>query len=321
LLLLKGGTMNKNKCNLIIALFTLIIVISGCAGKKMIQPTSSAEDRDNAEILVDKGSDYFLQERYELAINTWEEVLKTLPDDEQIHNYIGRAYSKLGDYDRAVSWFTTAVEIDQLYYEAIFNLGVMYFVKSEYESALKYFEQCLKVNPDHQLSKRNYDVTKRLLAGEIDPKAFELYQTAGEVKNAKKQIELYQQILTIDPNYSEVYNNLGVALYYEGRLDESVIVVKKSLDLKPNYAEAHNNLAFIYEFLGEYELAVRHYLAAIKLKPAYTLAMNNLGNTYYKMKQYKNSQKVWKKTLEIDPENKEAKKHLFDLEKVYKTEK
>ena len=76
-----------------------------------------------------------------------------------------------------------------------------------------------------------------------DPKAFELYQTAGEVINGKKQIELYQQILAIDPNYSEVYNNLGVALYYEGRLDESVIVIKKSLDLKPNYAEAHNNLA------------------------------------------------------------------------------
>ena len=47
------------------------------------------------------------------------------------------------------------------------------------------------------------------------------------------------------PEFPEAHNNLGNALYLQGRFDEAVAHYEEALRLRPGYAEAHSNLGLL----------------------------------------------------------------------------
>ena len=43
------------------------------------------------------------------------------------------------------------------------------------------------------------------------------------------------------------YNNMGVALHNQGRLDDAIDAYKKSISLKPDYAETYSNMGNVLQ--------------------------------------------------------------------------
>src|SRR5262249_3094023 len=67
------------------------------------------------------------------------------------------------------------------------------------------------------------------------------------------------------PDYVDAYNNLGSALWKQGKLDEAITNLKEALRRKPTYADAHNNLGIVLvqqgrldEGLACYDRALEH---------------------------------------------------------------
>ncbi|WP_347822102.1 tetratricopeptide repeat protein [uncultured Planktomarina sp.] len=46
------------------------------------------------------------------------------------------------------------------------------------------------------------------------------------------------------PDYAEAYNNMGIALKDQGKLEEAIEAYNKALAIKPDYAEASHNMSF-----------------------------------------------------------------------------
>ena len=53
----------------------------------------------------------------------------------------------------------------------------------------------------------------------------------------------YQQALRLKPGYAGAHNNLGTALYAQGRAAEAVAQYQEALRLMPAYAEIRYNIA------------------------------------------------------------------------------
>ena len=87
-------------------------------------------------------------------------------------------------------------------------------------------------------------------------------QQAGDWDNA---YEWYQKAVALDPTYATPYNDLGVLLEHERRLEEAEHAYLKALELNPDYPEAHGNLAMLYEVLGKPQLAAQHWLRRYQL--------------------------------------------------------
>ena len=49
----------------------------------------------------------------------------------------GNVYTNLGRYDKAISDFTKALQIDPSYAMAYYNRGITYFLKKDYDKAWK----------------------------------------------------------------------------------------------------------------------------------------------------------------------------------------
>jgi tetratricopeptide (TPR) repeat protein len=57
--------------------------------------------------------------------------------------------------------------------------------------------------------------------------------------------------VSIKPDYARAYNNLGVALHSQKKLDQAVDCFRKAINIKPDYAEACDNLAKVLSALAK----------------------------------------------------------------------
>jgi tetratricopeptide (TPR) repeat protein len=121
-------------------------------------------------------------------------------------------------------------------------------------------------------------------------------EESGEKQNA---IQLYEEILGIDPEYAPAYINLGTIYFHLRqfaraeelyrratevdsayvlaffdlgnvldelqRQDESIVAYRQSISLAPRFADAHYNLALAYERTGKKRQSLRYWQAYLKL--------------------------------------------------------
>jgi tetratricopeptide (TPR) repeat protein len=68
-------------------------------------------------------------------------------------------------------------------------------------------------------------------------------------------MDIYQQAIKLNPNYSEAHYNLGSLYRMKGKPEEAITCFKKAIQINPDYAEA-------YAGLGVAEYALRDYQRA-----------------------------------------------------------
>ena len=125
-----------------------------------------------------------------------------------------------------------------------------------------------------------------------------------------RAVMLYEQALTIEPEYAEAHYNLASTLQELGQLDAAVKSYDKSLAIKPNYADAHNNLGNVLKDLKQLEAAVKSYKTAIAIKPDYLEAHYSLGTTLQELGQLDDAVKSYKEVLGIEPDFAEMHNNL-----------
>ncbi|MGD0096380.1 MAG: tetratricopeptide repeat protein [Terracidiphilus sp.] len=77
--------------------------------------------------------------------------------------------------------------------------------------------------------------------------------------------QLYRRATEIDPAYVLAFFDLGNVLDELQRLDESIAAYQQAVALAPRYADAHYNLALAHERRGEGRSALRHWQAYVRL--------------------------------------------------------
>lgn len=82
-------------------------------------------------------------------------------------------------------------------------------------------------------------------------------------------IQQFKLALDIDPNFSEVFANLGKAQLMSNLFDDAVVTLKKGAQQAPDYADIQHYLGMAYLYKEDYDSAVSRLETAIKLNPQY----------------------------------------------------
>ena len=89
-----------------------------------------------------------------------------------------------------------------------------------------------------------------------------------------KAIEEYNKALALNPNVSELHNNLGYAYLDKGDIEQAIMEQKKALDMDPNLANAYYGLALALEKRGDTQGAIQHWEKYLEIAPSDTIWWN-----------------------------------------------
>ncbi len=131
-------------------------------------------------------------------------------------------------------------------------------------------------------------------------------RTFLQVGHWQNAVTLFENAIKVTPDNPLAQNNLGAALYEDGRFDEAMAYFTKAIQINPEYANAHNNLAIVLSGQGKYEEAELHYLEAIKLDTEHPNAHYNLGSLLLRQKRYKEAGAHFAEMIKIDPTDAKA---------------
>ncbi len=95
--------------------------------------------------------------------------------------------------------------------------------------------------------------------------------------------EIYEQVITLDPNNFAALQLLGLASYQLGQFDQAIELLLRAIAINDKGAAAHKNLGNAFERLNRLDEAVASYDRAILLEPAYAAAYNDRGGAFKKL--------------------------------------
>jgi len=136
--------------------------------------------------------------------------------------------------------------------------------------------------------------------------------------NLDEAQNLYNQVLSKDPNHSTALSNLSVIFFGLGDYKKAIIFLEKAIKINPNYADAHNNLGVLAIKVGNIHKAKKCHEKAIEIDPYHSDSYCNLGLILKDLGELQKAKKCYEKAIEIDPNHPEAYGNLGHL--LYETD-
>ncbi|MTF40327.1 protein kinase domain-containing protein [Cyanobacterium aponinum] len=171
-----------------------------------------------------------------------------------------------------------------------------------------------------------------------------------ESKQYREAIDLYNQVIELNPNNATAYNNRGLAYDELKQYQKAIDSYNRAIELDSNYTNAYNNLdlayknlkvskklipiviiSFLVTFLfswvvllvsiylyhynannynAKYKEQISNNIKAIQLNSEDASAYNNRGVVYFYFKEYDKAIADYNKAIELDPDFQLAKDNL-----------
>jgi len=200
------------------------------------------------------------------SIPQLQAALRFHPEYADLHFQLGGQYLLRGFFSDARVCFDRALAINPGFARAVVLRGVVQYAMGDHEAAFAEIERGLA--RDERIDRRNFDdavvlhgrgatataLEKMLLlvssfgdrANKIAAIAKDHYR-AGRFREA---VEMYRKALSIAPNYPDLRNHLGVALFALDRPDLALVEFSRAVEINPKYVAAQFNRAQAFLRIG-----------------------------------------------------------------------
>lgn len=226
-----------------------------------------------------------------------EHAARIRPDHVEVHLLRGKLERDDGERVLAVKEFLAVIEKDPTNAEAHYLLAVMYQGAKQYEQAIENYKKAIK--NDLELTKLPFEAAPigllaRLQLSRTYRRILQDYQfidgeiTAEEFAKINRMdeqgIAVLEEVVDIDPNFTEAKNELVDLLYGRAAMigreaetrpyDEALKVYQHIVELDPSETDAWKQIGGInLSFLQDEDAALKAYQKAYQLNPdSYTLA-------------------------------------------------
>jgi tetratricopeptide (TPR) repeat protein len=113
-------------------------------------------------------------------------------------------------------------------------------------------------------------------------------------------IEMYQQVLDLDPDHAAAHINLGTLHYNRQEYALAEKHYRRAIEVDPRYALAYFDLGNVLDETGRVTEAIQTYSTALQLAPTYADAHYNLALAYEKIKEPRNALRHWRAYVKLD---------------------
>lgn len=218
------------------------------------------------------------------SISLWENVTAKHPKDALSWSNLGLAYDDLEAYEKSVKAYEQAIKVDQLYFDANFNLAVAFNKLKRYDEAAQMFGRCMELKPDFTDS--------WYARGQV-------YLLQSEFSKAIVDLEKFAQMQSREP-VDKVQSSIGMAYAGAGQHERAIAAFDRAIQAKadPDY---HFRKGNAFAAMGNMQAAIASYDNALRIAPDYSDAVNNKGNAYASMGKFSEALLYFDEAIKMNP--------------------
>jgi tetratricopeptide (TPR) repeat protein len=126
--------------------------------------------------------------------------------------------------------------------------------------------------------------------------------TFVQVSYWENSVRLFKNTIKVTVKNWKAHNNLGIALFEQGKVDEAIHHYRKALSIRPGFVFAHSNLGGALVKKGNLTEAASHYKTALRINPEFAFAHYKFGTLLLKQKKFKEAMRHFVEAIRIHPE-------------------
>ena len=109
--------------------------------------------------------------------------------------------------------------------------------------------------------------------------------------------EIFQNIISTNPEIPEVYANLGNVFFRQERFEEAIDCWKKAINIDASHVSCYVNIGNAYYAADNIDEAMRYWFEALAIAPDHGTALMNIGAAYEKLNDKSNALKYFEQLL------------------------
>ena len=233
------------------------------------------------------GSVFFQRGYFDQAEESFRLALSANAASAEALYGLGSVYLKKGNAVEARHSFERTTKLKPTYPDTLpnawNNLGLLATQEGRTAEAIPYFQEALRLSPDHLIAldnlgnayrqQRQWDEARKVLeravaVGPKDPEAnYSLGMVFAQLDDSDRAYEYLQRALKVRPVYPEALNNLGVLYLRTQRRDQAVASFEECIRVAPAFDQSYLNLAKVYSIEGATDEAREVLLELLKQHP------------------------------------------------------
>lgn len=211
---------------------------------------------------------YHARGGYAAAVQAYERVRRLRPEQPHLNYNLGLAYRALGDYEQAIEAYVRARHDDPYDPDIATNLGTAYYLAGRLKDARDAFRAAVKLAPYDRRAAANLQTVEDALAAPLlAPEApASAPQAAAEAPAPATAAPPTPgpQPRNIDP---QVYVDTGAIFFTRGEYERAMVEYEKALAAKPDDRDTMLRLGQTYQRLGRHADAVAMFKRALDRDP------------------------------------------------------
>lgn len=152
---------------------------------------------EDADLIVYELNYYLMNGKFEEAENNLKLAIEKEPNNKQLYFSLGVVYDNLGNTEQAVKAYEDAIAIDAEYFDALYNLGALYFNKGvEMNNEANNIQDNKKYAAAREEAKQVFIKSKPFLekAHQLDESDMGAMQSLSQLYALLNETEKYQEM-------------------------------------------------------------------------------------------------------------------------------
>ena len=251
----------------------------------------------------------------------WREYLKTHPSDAEPYAHLGLLEARQEHYSDAVSLYRKALQLKPGMPGLRLNLGLALFKAGDLKGAIPEFATLLKNSPPNSAEAMRYTILLGMAhyglgqfaraapylktAAAADPQNLPIRLALAHSllwsKQYSKVLDVYHEILTLDPDSAEAYMLAGEALDEMKDSSGAIEMFRKAAKARPNEPNVHFGLGYLLWTQKQYPDAIKEFQAELANDANHFQSMLYMADANIQMNQYVDAGPLLEKAVKIDP--------------------